>query len=122
MNVGNPLDIGPSGLFALGMNLAMTDAHIDAVITMPIAPWSVFKPALEANPEEVSRLKFIDPSLIEKAAERTLLISLMGHPEWVKTVRRFFGIRAPVMTTPQNAARALAAMCEYREWREAREA
>ena len=122
MNVGNPLDIGPSGLFALGMSLAMTDAHIDAVITMPIAPWSVFKPSLDANPEEVSRMKFIDPSLIEKAAERTLLISLMGHPEWVKNVRRFFGIRAPVMTTPQNAARALAAMCEYREWREAREA
>jgi acyl-CoA synthetase (NDP forming) len=122
MNVGNPLDIGPSGLFALGMKLAMTDANIDAVITMPIAPWSVFKPSLDANPEEVSRQRFIDPALIEKAAERTLLISLMGHPEWVRTVRRFFGTRAPLMTMPQNAARALAAMCEYREWREAREA
>jgi acyl-CoA synthetase (NDP forming) len=122
MNVGNPLDIGPSGLFALGMRLAMTDANIDAVITMPIAPWSVFKPALEANPEEASRQRFIDPALLEKAAERTLLISLMGHPEWLQTVRRFFGTRAPLMTTPQNAARALAAMCAYREWRETRAA
>ena len=38
MNVGNPLDIGPSGLFALGMKLAMTDSNIDAVIAVPIAP------------------------------------------------------------------------------------
>jgi len=120
MNVGNPLDIGPSGLFALGMKLAMTDPHIDAVISMPIAPWRVFKPVLDTNPEAVNRQRFIDPSLIERASERTLLISLIGHPEWVKTVSRFFGAGAPVMSTPQNAARALAAMCEYREWREAR--
>jgi acyl-CoA synthetase (NDP forming) len=38
MNVGNPLDIGPSGLFALGMKLAMTDSNVDAVIAVPIAP------------------------------------------------------------------------------------
>ncbi|MDB4433346.1 CoA-binding protein [bacterium] len=122
MNVGNPLDIGPSGLFTLGMKLAMTDSNIDAVITMPIIPWTAVKLLLDVDPEAVSKRMFIDPALIEKATERTLLISLMGHPDWVKNVRRFFGPHAPVMTTPQNAARALAAMCEYREWREAQKA
>lgn len=72
-------------------------------------------------PKEVGRQMFIEAALADKAAERTLLLSLMGHPDWVKNVKRFFGPNAPVMTTPQNAARALAAMCEYREWREARE-
>lgn len=119
MNVSNPLDIGPSGLFALGMKLAMTDPDIDAVIAMPIAPWTVIKPALEAGLEAISGQRFIDPALIGRTAERTLLISLMGHPEWLETVRGFFGTTAPVMTTPQNAARTLAAMCDYREWREA---
>jgi acyl-CoA synthetase (NDP forming) len=65
---------------------------------------------------------FIAPAVIDKAAERPLLISLMGHPDWAKAVKRFFGSNAPVMATPQNAARVLAAMCEYREWREARTA
>jgi len=120
MNVGNPLDIGPSGLFALGMKLAMTDSHIDAVIAVPIAPWKVIKPALEMRTEEVSRQMYVAPALLDEAAERTLLIAPMGHPDWVKTVKRFFGPRAPAMATPQNAARALAAMCEYREWREVR--
>jgi acyl-CoA synthetase (NDP forming) len=118
MNAGNPLDTGPSGLFALGMKLAMTDSNVDAVITMPIIPWTAVKPLLDVDPEAVGEQMFIDP----RAAERTLLISLMGHPDWVKNVRRFFGPHAPVMTTPQSAARALAAMCEYREWREAQEA
>jgi acyl-CoA synthetase (NDP forming) len=120
MNVGNPLDMGPSGLFALGMQLAMTDSNIDAVIAVPIIPWTVVKPLLDAAPEAVGKQMFIDPALIDKTTERTLLISLLGHSDWVENVKRFFGPHAPVMTTPQNAARALAAMCEYREWREAR--
>jgi acyl-CoA synthetase (NDP forming) len=122
MNVANPLDLGPSGLFALGVKLAMTDANVDAVITMPIIPWTAVKPLLDVDPDGVGKQMFIDPALVDKAAERTLLISPMGHPDWVKAVKRFFGPNAPVMTTPQNAARALAAMCEYREWREAQEA
>jgi acyl-CoA synthetase (NDP forming) len=121
MNVANPLDLGPSGLFALGMKQAMTDANIDAVISIPIAPWGAIKPALDADSEAVNRQRFIEPALLEKASERTLLIALLGHPEWLKNVRGFFGTRAPMMATPQNAARALAAMCGYREWREARE-
>ena len=120
MNVGNPLDIGPSGLFALGMKLAMTDSQFDAVISVPIAPWKVIEPALERDPEAMIGQKYIDPALIDEAADRTLLVTSMGHPDWVKKVKSFFGPRAPVMTTPQNAARALAAMSEYREWREAR--
>jgi acyl-CoA synthetase (NDP forming) len=120
MNVANPLDLGPSGLFALAMKLAMTDANVDAVITVPIIPWTAVKPLLDADPEAVGKGMFIDPAVVDEAAERTLLVSPMGHPDWVKSVKRFFGPSAPVMTTPQNAARALAAMCEYREWREAR--
>ena len=94
MNVGNPLDIGPSGLFALGMKLAMTDRNVDAVISMPIAPWSIFRHALETNPEVVSGERFVEAKLLEKAAERTLLVSLMGHPDWLEKVRRFFGTGA----------------------------
>jgi acyl-CoA synthetase (NDP forming) len=120
MNVANPLDLGPSGLFAVGMKLAMTDPNIDAVISMPIAPWRVIQPALDTDSDAVNRQRFIEPHLLEKASERTLLIALLGHPEWLQNVRRFFGHRAPLMATPQNAARALAAMCQYREWREAR--
>jgi acyl-CoA synthetase (NDP forming) len=120
MNVANPLDIGPSGLFSLGLKLAMADSNVDAVITMPIIPWTAVKPLLDRDPEVVGREMFIEPAVVDEAAERTLLVSPMGHPDWVKSVRRFFGPNAPVMTTPQNAARALAAMCEYREWREAR--
>jgi acyl-CoA synthetase (NDP forming) len=120
MNVANPLDVGPSGLFALCMKLAMTDPNADAVITMPVIPWTVVKPLLDMDPDEVGKRMFVAPAVIDKAAERTLLIALMGHPEWATAVKRFFGSNAPVMATPQNAARALAAMCEYREWREAR--
>lgn len=120
MNVGNPLDIGPSGLFALGMKLAMTDAGVDAAIAIPIAPWKIFKHALELDSDAVTGLRYVDPDVLEETTERTLLVSCMGHPDWVANVKRFFGPRAPLMTTPQNAARALAAMYAYREWRDAR--
>jgi acyl-CoA synthetase (NDP forming) len=120
MNVGNPLDVGPSGLFGLGMKLAMTDSSFDAVIAVPIAPWKVLKPVIERDPEAVIGQRYLEPAFAEEAAARTVLVSSMGHPGWVESVKRFFGPRAPVMTTPQNAARTLAAMCAYREWREAR--
>jgi acyl-CoA synthetase (NDP forming) len=120
MNVGNPLDIGPSGLFALGMKLAMTDPSFDAVIPVVIAPWKVIQPLVEKDPEAIFGQRYIDPALIDEAGERTVLVSSIGHPDWLKQVKSFFGPRAPMMTTPQNAARALAAMCTYREWREAR--
>lgn len=118
MNVGNPLDVGPSGLFALGMKVALNDPGVDGVITMPIIPWTVVKPLVERGGLEAVRGMFVDPDVLERARERTLLVTLLGHRDWLEIARNLFGPYAPLMPTPQTAARAMSAMASYREWRE----
>jgi acetyltransferase len=118
MNVGNPLDVGPSGLFSVGMKVALNDPGVDAVITMPIIPWTVVEPLVEDGALEAARDMFVDPAVLEQAEERTLLVTLLGHRDWLEIASRLFGPHAPLMSTPRVAARALSAMASYREWRE----
>jgi acetyltransferase len=118
MNVGNPLDVGPSGLFAVGMKVVLNDPGVDGVIIVPIIPWTVMKPLVEDGALETARDMFVDPAVLERAKERTLLVTLLGHRDWLEIVRRLFGPHAPLMSTPHIAARAMSAMASYREWRE----
>jgi acetyltransferase len=118
MNVGNPLDVGPSGLFAVGTKVALYDPGVDGVIIMPFIPWTVLKPLLEDGGLEAARDMFVDPAVLERAGERTLLVTALGHRDWLEIASHLFGPHAPLMSTPRVAARALSAMASYREWRE----
>jgi acyl-CoA synthetase (NDP forming) len=100
------------------MKVVLNDPGVDGVITMPIIPWTVMKPLVEDGALEVARDMFVDPAVLERAKERTLLVTLFGHRDWLEIARRLFGPHAPLMSTPHIAARALSAMASYREWRE----
>jgi acyl-CoA synthetase (NDP forming) len=60
----------------------------------------------------------VDAAVLERSEERTLLVTLLGHREWLEIAGRLFGPHAPLMSTPHVAARTLSAMASYREWRE----
>ena len=117
MNLGNPLDVGPSGLLREAMAVALEAPEVDAVIAFPIIPWAVVSPLLERDPESVFSL-FLDRPQIEAALEsRPVLVSAQGHPRWKELCSRFYGPRVSMVSSPQTAARALGALCRYAEWR-----
>ena len=117
MNLGNPLDVGPSGLFREAMNVALDAPAVDAVISFPIIPWTVVSPLLKGDPDMALSL-FLDRKKLETAlVSRPVIVSAQGHPEWKAACCRFFGPKVSFVSTPQTAARALAALCRYGEWR-----
>jgi acyl-CoA synthetase (NDP forming) len=117
MNLRNPLDVGPSGLFGEAMNAALEAPEVDAVLAFPVIPWVVVSPLLRENPAAVESM-FVDRDLLEKAAsEKPVIVSVPGHPEWREVCSRSLFRQVPIVSTPQAAASALAALCCYQRWK-----
>jgi acyl-CoA synthetase (NDP forming) len=117
MNLGNPLDVGPSGLFREAMGAALEAPEVDAVIAFPIIPWAVVSAILRETPSLVESL-FVDPAVLSKAIRRKpVLVSVPGHPEWREMCGGSLFEGVPVVSTPQAAVRALGALYRYATWR-----
>jgi len=117
MNLGNPLDVGPSGLFREAMSVGLNAREVDAVIGFPIIPWSAASPLLEKSPEIIASM-FPDRSELEAAlSSRPVIICAPGHLKWKEACERLFGPKVSFVSTPQAAARSLAALCRYGQWR-----
>ncbi len=118
MNLANPLDVGPSGLFRAAMDVAFQDPGVDAVIAFPVIPWTVIAPVLHGDPAAAGEM-FVDGTLLEKAMrEKPVILSVPGHPEWREACSRSLFPGAPILPTPQAAAGALGALYRYARWRE----
>lgn len=117
MNLRNPLDVGPSGLFREAMDVALEDPEVDAVLAFPVIPWAVASSLLRENPASVESM-FVDRDVLEKAAsEKPVIVSVPGHPEWREMCSRSLFQQVPIVSTPQAAASALATLYRYERWR-----
>ena len=117
MNLGNPLDVGPSGLFRDALDAGMNAAEVDAVIAFPIIPWVVVSPLLREDPQAVASMFVNREALEEAAAVKPVIASPQGHPEWKAACAGFFGPKIPMISTPLAAVRALGALWRYATWR-----
>ena len=117
MNLRNPLDVGPSGLFREAMKVALESPEVDAVIAFPVIPWAVVSSLLKEDPSVVESL-FVDRALLKKAlCEKPVIVSVPGHPEWREVCGRSLFQDVPIVSTPQAAASALGALYRYGTWR-----
>ena len=117
MNLGNPLDVGPSGLFREAMNVALEAPEVDAVLAFPVIPWAVVSSLLRENPAAVESM-FVDRAVLEKAtSEKPVIVSVPGHPEWREVCGRSLFPNVPIVSTPQAAASALAVLYRYQRWK-----
>ena len=117
MNLRNPLDVGPSGLFGEAMNIALEAPEVDAVLAFPVIPWAVASSLLRENPAALESM-FVDRAVLEKAAsEKPVIVSVPGHPEWREVCGRSLFPQVPIVTTPQGAASALGTLYRYERWR-----
>ena len=121
MNVGNPLDVGPSGIFNHALEAALREPAIDGIIIFPIIPWAVISPVLESNPEVVAGMFVREGPMSGQPLPRPIIASVLGHPAWKDSVARFFGNKVPIVSSPQAAARSMAALYRYAKWRGVRE-
>jgi acyl-CoA synthetase (NDP forming) len=117
MSIRNPLDVGPSGLFGDGMNVILTDPDLDGIIGIPVLPSFVAKEFVRQGVAPTSLLGNLQKELLEPGG-KTLLLAPIGNRAWIEILREAFGDQVPIISSPENAARVMAALARYREYLE----
>ncbi|MBW2561546.1 MAG: hypothetical protein JRE40_11935, partial [Deltaproteobacteria bacterium] len=116
MNVKNPLDVGPSGLFGVALEAALRDKQVSGVIAIPVIPGTIIKSIVDAG---------IDPALMFGEAEKIrravpgkpALIYTVGSNFWVRLVKDMFGSHLTMVSSPEAAAKALWELYRYNRFR-----
>jgi acyl-CoA synthetase (NDP forming) len=112
MNVKNPLDIGPSTTFSRALPLLMADPEIDMVVSIMVIPHAIVR-MLKLVGFTVKDW-FGDISAVRtQHPDKPLVGVVVGHPEFVTEVVSLCGPSVPVFTSPEPAARAMAALWHY---------
>ncbi len=117
MSVGNPLDVGPSGMFAPAIRMALTDENVDGIIVIPVVPFAVIRGWMQGG---IPAGMLFDDILqgFRLSREKPLIITTIGKSEWVNNIKSISGDEIPVVSSPENAATAMAALYHYRRFLE----
>jgi len=112
MNVKNPLDVGPSGIYGKLLPMFLADPEINMVLAIMVIPW-----------EAVRNFKTVGfrvgdwfgdiASIREQYPDKPLVGVVVGHPEYVHDMASLCGRSVPIFTSPEAATRALAALWSY---------
>lgn len=112
MNVKNPLDVGPSGLFFKGLKALLEEPRVDGVIAIFVIPWLIVK--------EVESLGAGAQGFLEGFTQcrnwmgrKPVFFTVVGKRELRGRIQGFLGQDVPILSSPQNAARAFWAMKTY---------
>ncbi len=117
VNVKNPLDVGPSGIFALAAETIFADPAPDGFILIPVIPYAAIEGFMRLGLDVKVILgdwrKFRAP-----IKDKPVIAVLLGSREWGSQLREICGDEIAVVSTPENAVRALAALACIAERKE----
>jgi acetyltransferase len=112
MNVKNPLDIGPSGIYGKLLPVLLADPGIDMVLAIMVIPYVAVRHFKSVGMS--AKDWFGDIATIrERYPDKPLLGVVVGHPAYVDDITSLCGRSIPVFTSPEAAAQALAAFWSY---------
>ncbi|MEW6555243.1 MAG: CoA-binding protein [Actinomycetota bacterium] len=116
MNVRNPLDVGPSGQFMPAMTALLEDPNMDMVLSIAVMPFAVFR---EFSQRGISVKDWLGtaPELRDLAPHKPVVLCSLGDQGFISDLDEAIGPDVPVLTSPESAARALAALYHYKTMR-----
>jgi acyl-CoA synthetase (NDP forming) len=112
MNVKNPLDIGPSGIFGKLLPMLLADPGIDMVLAIIVIPYVAIRHFKTAGITVGDWFGDI-ASIREQYPDKPLLGVVVGHPEFVNDIHSLCGPSIPVFTSPEPAAQAMVTLWNY---------
>jgi len=112
MNVKNPLDIGPSGIFGMLLPMLLADPGIDMVLGIMVIPYVAIRHFKTAGITAGNWFGDV-ASIREQYSDKPLLGVVVGHPEFVNDIDSLCGPSIPVFTSPEAAAQAMVALWNY---------
>lgn len=113
MNVKNPLDIGPSGIFPMAAEAVISDPKADGFILIPVFPHM----AIEIRSRfglDVPKILGPWQALRNRAKAKPIIAVLIGSQMWRSHVQDLCKTSIATVETPEAAARALAALYRLR--------
>lgn len=116
MNIKNPLDVGPSGLFKEAFSAMLNDPDTDMVLTIITIPHAVFRIFHKIGRD--LRQWFGDLKTIRQIdINKPVIACVVGHSEFLNQIAEMAGPDMPVFTSPEMAVKSLAALWKYQHWR-----
>lgn len=109
VNVKNPLDIGPSGMFPLSIQTVFADRDPDGFILIPVIPYAAIESFLHLGVN--AKTIFGDwQNFRAQIKEKPVIAVLLGSQEWVSRIKEICGEVIATVSTPEVAAKALSAL------------
>ncbi|MBT4639467.1 MAG: hypothetical protein HOC09_11635 [Deltaproteobacteria bacterium] len=116
MNVKNPLDVGPSGLFRPAIEAMVQDSGMDMLLAIITIPHAVYRKIITS--QELVRMLYGDLKEIRKLApEKPFIACVVGHDEIKKDIETLAGDQIPVFDSPEIAVKALSRLWQYQKAR-----
>lgn len=116
MNVKNPLDVGPSGIFRQAFEAALTDPGVDMLLMFPAIPYAVIE---NFGALGINAGSWLGPlgQLRKSFPDKPVAAGIVGHPDWNRQLRELCGADISLIEYPENAVYALAALTRYAQFR-----
>ena len=109
VNVKNPLDIGPSGIFPTALQAIFSDPNPDGYILIPVIPYAAIDVWLRLGLNAKALLGNWH-GLSQKTGDRPVVAVLLGCQEWMKQIQELCGETIATVSTPEAAAKALSSL------------
>jgi len=116
MNVRNPLDVGPSGIFRSAFEAILDDPGVDMALLFPTIPYSVVEVFGRLGVSAGAWLGNLG-EIRKRAEDKPVVAAAVGHPDWFRQLREICANGITLVEYPENAAAVLAALWRYSAYR-----
>jgi len=109
LNVKNPLDTGPSGIFKDAVEAVFEDPNPDGFIFIPVVPFAAVSLWKDLG---FNALTWLGDWKVfrQKAKHKPAIAVLLGAKEWTEDLKSMVGEEIACVSSPENAAKALACL------------
>ena len=109
VNIKNPLDVGPSGIFPAACREIFADPGADGFILVPVIPFAAIEIYMRLGAKAKDMLGDW-PVLREQASGKPAVAVLLGHERWTEHIKELCGEAVATVSSPEAAVKALSAL------------
>ena len=116
VNVKNPMDIGPSGIFPTALEAIFSDPNTDGYILIPVIPYAIIE-IWQRVGFSIQKILGNWPDLRTAAKGKPVVTVLLGGKGWLDQLKELGGEAIAAVSSPEAAAKALAALARIHQHR-----
>jgi acyl-CoA synthetase (NDP forming) len=118
VNVKNPMDIGPSGIFPMALEAVFSDPNADGFILIPVIPFAAIEIWMRMG-VNIKTILGDWPNFRSRIKNKPVVTVLLGGKEWLEQLKELGGENIATVSSPEAAAKALGALARIQETRNA---